>query len=106
MTMQIVNNTGAVIQGTDVTIFWNYATGANGSKALPLTGASLASTAWSGSAQGPNVTLLGFNPYIPTGSSLLTFTFNSIYANIDNTEKISVSLSPTNGCQNYSLITK
>lgn len=111
MTMTITNRTGATLQAASVTVYWNAATGGNGSKPISVVSASLASSSWSGLPlpSSPS-TIPGWNPAIPGGAtggtpvpstSTITINFSGTYANINGSERIIIDLSATNGCQGY-----
>jgi hypothetical protein len=102
MTMTITNPTGAVLQGSSVTVYWNSATGGSGNKPISLISANLASSSWSGLPLSSSpVTIPQWNPAIPNGSSTITINFGGTYANLNGSEEITIDLSTTNGCQGY-----
>jgi len=89
--MTINNGTGYALLVQDVTVTWN-----NQGGIVKLKSASLGSTFWSGSDNGPSYTITPSSLSIPTGSSTITFTFNNTLS-VNGTERILINLA-TNGC--------
>ncbi len=103
MTMTINNPTGAVLQGSNITVYWNSTLGGNGNKPISVVSASLSTAGgWSGlPLTSSPATIPGWNPAIPMGPSTITIDFNGTYSNLNGSEEITIDLSATNGCQGY-----
>ncbi|MCI0550327.1 MAG: hypothetical protein L0287_05190 [Anaerolineae bacterium] len=87
-------------------MIWNQDTGhqLGSDKTLKLNSVSLESQFWSGTSNGPSLTIIPSpTTYIPTGTSTITFTFHQSYDNFDGTEQIIINLA-TNGCQSYPIV--
>ena len=103
MSMTITSPLTVPIQIQDVFVVWNHDKGhqLGFDKTLNLNSVSLGSQFWSGTSNGPSVTITPSpTAYIPTGTSTITFTFHQSYDNFDGTEEILIHLA-TNGCQSY-----
>jgi len=105
MSMTITNPLAVSLDVQDVTVSWNGNNGRSGGaggRALPLTGASLGSSFWSGSVTATSYTITPTSGSltIPPGTSTIIFTFQYNYANQDGTERIFINLA-TAGCSLY-----
>ena len=95
MVMTINNSTASVLTIDNIVVFWNHDKGhqTGDDKTLQLNSVTLGTQVWSGSSNGPSVTI---NPSgtttIPTGPSTLIFTFHQSYDNLDGTEEILINL--------------
>ena len=100
MTLTITSPVPSPVQIQNIFVVWNNDKGhqTGGDKTLKLESVSLGSQIWSGSNNGPSVTI---NPspvaYIPAGTSTLTFTFHQSYDNQDGSEEILINLAAP-GC--------
>ncbi len=106
MSMAITNPLTVPIQIQDVFVIWNHDKGhiLGSDKTLILNFASLGSQFWSGTSDGPSVTITPApTTYIPTATSTITFTFHQSYDSFDGSEQIIINLA-TNGCQSYPII--
>jgi hypothetical protein len=105
MQMSINNQTGAALNISQVTVYWNHDDGHSGGgndKSLHLQKVSLGSDFWLGDIYAPSYTINPSSLTLPTGPSTIVFTFSQSYDKIDHTERIVILLS-NNGCQNYSI---
>jgi hypothetical protein len=106
MTLTITNPVPSPIQIGDIFVVWNHDKGhqTGGDKTLNLLSVSVGSQSWSGSPlpnDGPSVTINASSPlYIPSGSSILTFTFHQSYDNLDGSEEILINLASP-GCTGF-----
>jgi hypothetical protein len=102
--MSITNNTGTPLTASQVTVSWNHDDGhqTSGDKTLRLRSVNIDSSTWSGDYYAPSYTVTPYSPIIPTGPSIITFTFHQSYDNVDYTERVLILIS-NNGCQNYSI---
>jgi hypothetical protein len=106
MTLSITNPVPSPIQIGDVFVVWNHDKGhqTGADKTLDLLSVSVGSQSWSGSPlpnDGPSVTISPSSPfYIPSGVSVMTFTFNQSYDNPDGTEEILINLASP-GCTGF-----
>jgi len=92
----------ASVQIQNIFVIWNHDKGHEvGNKKLELNAVSLGGQFWSGTSSGPSQTITpSSNAYIPTGNSVLTFTFDQSYDFLDGTEEILINLS-TPGCTSF-----
>ena len=111
MRMAITNNSGYVLETSQIFVAWNTA-GAdrNGELRLKLISGNLGGTFWSNPAGEPNspkVFVPGTisMPTIPKGSSSIVFTFNYPYLFRNGTETIVITIG-TNGCNGLTLTGK
>ena len=106
MTLSITNPVPSPIQIGDIFVVWNHDKGhqTGADKTLDLLSVSVGSQSWSGSPlpnDGPSVTINASSPlYIPSGSSILTFTFHQSYDNLDGSEEILINLASP-GCTGF-----
>jgi len=103
MSMTINNPLATTLAVQDVTVYWNATNGRSGGaggRALPLIGAALGSSFYSGTVNTSPFTITPASLTIPTGSSTIVFTFQYNYANKNNSERIVINLS-TPGCTVY-----
>ena len=90
------------VQLQDVFVVWNHDKGHSaGNKKLVLQSVSLGSQIWSGSSNGPSISITPSpTAYLPSGSSTITFTFDQSYDTPDNTEEILINLASP-GCTSF-----
>lgn len=100
--MAIINNTNHVLSTAQVYVEWNHDTGhlPGNDKSLHLKQVSLNDQIWNGDIVAPSIYMQDFYPLIPTGESVIRFTFHQNYTNRDGTERIIIYLR-TPGCTNY-----
>jgi hypothetical protein len=103
MSLSIKNQTGIPLAVQEVFVVWDHDRGhqEGNDKSLSLQQASLNGTPfWTGNHQGPSITIVPSNVFIPSGDSTIRFTFHQTYDRSDTSEELFISLG-TNGCQNY-----
>jgi hypothetical protein len=104
--MNITNGTGATLNASQITVYWNHDSGhkTGNDRTLRLQSVSLGSAFWSGDVHAPSYVLPDYFPEIPPGPSTIEFTFHQSYdlSEIDHTERVVILLS-NNGCQSYSI---
>ena len=98
MSMEIFNNTGFILSTATVYIEWNHDTG--GAPSLRLNQVELDGQLWTGELFAPSAFIDAYYPFIPTGESVVEFTFDKDYVFQDGTERIIITIS-TPGCTNY-----
>jgi hypothetical protein len=102
LTLSLSSPVPASVQIQNIFVIWNHDKGHEvGNKKLELNAVSLGGQFWSGISSGPSQTITpSSNAYIPTGNSVLTFTFDQSYDFLDGTEEILINLS-TPGCTSF-----
>jgi hypothetical protein len=103
MILSITSPVPVPVQIQNVFVVWNHDKGhsAGGNKKLELQSVSLGSQFWSGTSNGPSITITPSpTSYIPTGTSTITFTFHQSYDVLDGTEEILINLASP-GCTGF-----
>lgn len=101
--MEIYNNTGHIIHVAEVYLAWNHDKGHQGEdQKLFLTTISLNNQNWEGNINAPSQYIVGYQPNIPIGTSVIRFGFNQKYDVQDATERVVISFL-TPGCEGYLL---
>lgn len=98
LSMEIANNTGHVLSTASVYVEWNHDTGGNPS--LRLNQVEFAGQVWTGEVFAPSAFITAYYPFIPTGVSIMEFSFDQNYGFQDGTERIIITIS-TPGCVSY-----
>ena len=100
MLMTLNSTAPSAVTISQIFVAWNHDKGhfSGGDKTLKLSSITLGSQVWSGTSNGPSITITpSVTTTIPIGASSIIFTFHQSYDNTDGTEAITIFLSST-GC--------
>jgi Flp pilus assembly protein TadG len=102
MQMSINNKTGHMLTVAQIYLEWNHDTGhiSDTDRTLHLRQITLNRQVWDGDIQSPSAYIAAYYPHIPTGESMIQFSFHQNYDVVDGTERIIINISNP-GCINY-----